>query len=319
MLRKFNLSLLVFIILACGEMKLEETNNYEVSSNHIKSGLYHTLDGIYSAMNEFKTAYPSNVRLYNLGKSTNGKVIPMIRLSFGEEDDAENFLFVSGTHGDEGAPIEGLLFTISKLLDEKVDLELLKKSFNLDFVLIHNPDGYLENERKNKNGIDLNRNFPFGNSESILETENITLIDLINTIPYKSSLFFHSANELKYENMIRRPVEFFQYGRSALNSNMNEALDKLSSVIQKAGNSLEFDVKWSESSAEVDKVGIASDWCVSGSLIDEYKKLIIQECENSHPSLTIELCNTKQPIDESKLNTEKKEAYTIIKSVITEL
>ncbi len=308
--------LLLSLFLSCGERGLKEVNSFDTTSNEYRIGIYHTLDGLYNELNLLKTMYPKNVELFELGKSSNyGKTIPLLRIRIGDNNKRENYLFVSGTHGDEGAPVEALIYTIQKVLENKSDFEK-GESFNLDFIVIHNPDGYLENERKNNSGVDLNRNFPISKTEQKYENENKVIIKHINKVPYKMSLFFHSANEEKYENMIRRPIEFLKLGKSGLTKEMNESLDKLIEIIKKSNSEIVNSKNWTVSSYEVPKPGIASDWCVSGGLTEDYKNFVKQECINSHPSLTIELCYPKQPTEKKKLDLEYEEMYTMVRAII---
>ena len=193
---------------------------------------------------------------------------------------------------------------------------MIKNKITIDFIPVHNPEGYLENQRDNKKGINLNRNFPYGNVKVQMEPETKAIVNLINTINYNASLFLHSANEDKYENLVRTPIELNKLGPKALKQENQKDLIQLQNIVIKAGNSRNPDILWHSSSEMVDLPGIASDWCESGFVKKEYTPDYIETCKKSHPSLTIELCFPKQPMDEERLISEKQELYTIITALV---
>lgn len=312
-MRIFLLNILITLLLvSCNGNNEKEVDKFDFSSKILQSGLYHTLDGVYSELNSIKSEYSSIINLLEIGKSSNGeKSIPLVRITFGNPENSMHFLFVAGTHGDEGAPVEAMLNSIRELAKLGIN-----KNVIIDFVPVHNPYGYFQNERKNKNGIDLNRNFPIGENPGAIEKENSALIDLINSNNYSFSIFFHSANEAKYENVIRVPLEYSQLGSKALTNNLSGRLEKAVLIIEKSQVDSVYNDQWKYSSDMVSKSGIASDWCVSGYLKIGFKKLVKQRCLNSHPSLTIELCYPKTPLDELKLNQEKNEMLEVITSLI---
>ncbi|NOX65030.1 MAG: hypothetical protein GXO85_04335 [Chlorobi bacterium] len=303
---------LLLLLYSCGSKEFEEVNRFETFSDNYKSGLYHTLDGIYNQLNEYKKAYPDEVKLLNIGKSEHfGKVLPFIRILLGDPEISKQYLFVAGTHGDEAAAVEAMLFTIDQLLKNNTVMNA-----TIDFVLVHNPDGFIENERNNFSGTDLNRTFPFALNDVKILPENKAIMDLVNSNKYKASLFFHTANEDKYENLIRVPIEYNQYGTTAFTSDAKADVEKLVSIVQQANQDNISDIAWHSSSDLVNKKGIASDWCSSGLLNDSIKELSVNPPEYSHPSLTIELCSPKQPLNVDKLDEEKREAYNIVFNVI---
>ncbi|VAX15384.1 hypothetical protein MNBD_IGNAVI01-1525 [hydrothermal vent metagenome] len=303
---------LLLLLYSCGSKEFEEVSRFETFSDNYKSGLYHTLDGIYNQLNEYKKAYPDKVKLVNIGKSEHfEKMLPFIRIQLGNSETSKQYLFVAGTHGDEAAAVEAMLFTIDQLLKNNIPVNA-----TIDFVLVHNPDGFIENERTNFAGTDLNRTFPFPSNDVKILTENKAIMDLVNSNKYKASLFFHTANEDKYENLIRVPIEYNQYGTTAFTANAKADIEKLVSIVQFANQDNISKVAWHSSSELVNKNGIASDWCSSGLLNDSVKELSVNPPKYSHPSLTIELCSPKQPLQVDKLDEEKKETYNIVLNVI---
>ncbi|TFG96884.1 MAG: DUF2817 domain-containing protein, partial [Calditrichales bacterium] len=196
----------LLVIYACSERQndLKEVASY-FSENQPVSGIYRNLDGIYSSLNDLKDRHPEKVRFYEIGQGVrSGRQIPLVRIDWSTGTDPVRLLFVAGTHGNEAAPVEAMMFVLEKLLSDTP----VPGNFVLDFVPVHNPDGYAENERENGAGVDLNRDFPVCKSDSQMQPETEALMGLINGLQYKASLFFHSGNEKKYENLVRVPMEF---------------------------------------------------------------------------------------------------------------
>lgn len=279
--------------------------------------LYPGLGDIYNFMNELHYSNSRITELYNIGITNKNKLtIPLIRIGFLEGAPTKRYLIVAGTHGDEAAPVAGVNYLIQNLLQPQILTNLINKKIVLDIIPVHNPEGYLENQRENDNGIDVNRNFPFGNVDVKQEVETKALVSLINTQNYTASLFFHSANEKKYENLVRLPIEYNKTGTKALQTVYEEEVLKLNNIIIEGGNKTAPEIPWHSSSDMVDVTGIASDWCVSGFLEKEYSSLVKQECKYPHPSVTIELCNPKQPIQKQRIESEQQELLNIVLNVI---
>ena len=312
---------LIFIIifvflLSCSQETIKEVEKYESASAE-ETGLYPTLNGLYAKLNTFKQNRAEQVRLFEIGRS--GKLnhpIPLVRIGYNSDLSQKRFLFIAGTHGDEAACVAALLYSLKRILNSTLPDTLNDLQISADFIPVHNPDGYAENQRENGSGLDLNRNFPFGSVRHQTVPEVEAVINLINKTEYTASLFFHSANEQKYENLVRTPVEYQRSGLSVLNANFSSRLTTLEKLVTAAGNAGNPDIPWHSSSDLVNVAGIASDWCVSGYLNDANTGFTGSPCQHSHPSLTVEICYPKQPMDENKLQTEQQETFNIIKRII---
>ncbi len=283
------------------------------------TGPYKTMPAIYTFLNQLRDKYPQMVRLYRFVDQTpGGRIIPLVRLILGSTGERPELLFVAGTHGDEAIGVEAMLTTIEKLADSAGQNMNRTKHRVIDFVPVHNPDGYAENERENHVGVDLNRNFPFGINDVPMQPETAALVNLVESNPYKASIFFHSANESKYENLIRYPVEYNRLGLEALNDMGKVRLMSLLDAAKGGNKTLKENTSWAMESGMVSAGGIASDWCMSGYLKPEYKHITDRPCPFSHPSVTVELCYPKQPLDDEKIASEKDEMYAIIYNIINE-
>ena len=311
--------LLFVLLLSCQKAPLKEVSQFEI--NHDASdGLYHTLNGVYAKLNKMKDTSPEIVQLYSLGRSADQqRHIPLVRMSFNPELVLSKYLFVAGTHGDAASGVEALVYIMNRMLtlDETTKHRLRRKGVTIYFVPVHNPDGFAANQRENGNDVDLNRNFPFGYTYTESEPETEALVSLINTRNFSASIFFHSANEERYENLVRVPVELGK-GQFAPNEEAESPLWRLAHLVKQAGNELTPLIPWHCSDEMVDASGIAADWCSSGLMGSAVAHRIQQPCLNSHPAVTVELCFPKQPMDAARLQKEKEEALKIVLKVITE-
>lgn len=288
-------------------------NTLAVSSNN----LYPVLGDVYNFLNEQHKTRPMATELYEIGKTKkNNLTIPLIRLGYLQENPSKKYLIVAGTHGDEAVPVVALNSLIQQLLQPQLLNDLTSKKVTLDIIPVHNPEGYLENQRENDNGLDINRNFPFGKVEVKQEAETKALVSLINSQNYTASLYFHSANEKKYENLVRIPIEYNKTGTKALQTEYEKAILKLSDIIIEGGNKTTPVIPWHSSSEMVNATGIVSDWCVSAFLKKEYTPFVKQECKYPHPSATIELCYPKQPTQKQRIESEEQELINIVLNVI---
>jgi hypothetical protein len=80
----------------------------------------------------------------------------MYKISYGTAgaNNAKNYLFISGVHGNEIAPIYAM-----KEFIQYLDSIRLINNITIDFIYILNPFGFEYGLRHNGNGIDLNRDF----------------------------------------------------------------------------------------------------------------------------------------------------------------
>ena len=316
--KKYNLLIPVCLIIAltaCQETALVPVEKY-FHNSPVTEGTYHSLDGIYAFLNGLNSRYPDRIHLLQTRvQSVRQRPIPVVRIETAPGKPAKKYLLVSGTHGDEAIAVEAMIYAIAYFTSDSVYPDL-DKNITIDFIPVHNPDGYAENQRENATGKDLNRDFPFAVGTEQIQPETRALIDLVNEQNYNASFFFHSANEIKYENLIRCPVEYRGSGPEILAEPLRSDLLRLGEKIIDSMNVIPGNTKWQMSTGSVNAGGIASDWCVSGQILTEYQQLVKQPCKNSHPSFTIELCYPKQPLDQKKIMQEKHEMVRIIKTLM---
>ena len=133
---------------------------------------YPTFTQYDSIMRSFSTLYPSLCRLDTIGKSVNGKLILVLKISDNvsvDEDEPEVF-YTSTMHGDETGGYVMMLRLADYLLRNYHTSNRVKNmADNLEIWInpLANPDGTYRTgnimsspTRYNANGVDLNRNFP---------------------------------------------------------------------------------------------------------------------------------------------------------------
>ena len=106
---------------------------------------------------ELKKNFPTLVGLDYIGQTQKGKKIPIVYLSDKNFKDSKKIRIwmQGGSHGNEPASTETLLFLIHELLHNPENRYLLEK-IHFAFVPMLNIDGYLKNDRYSNNGLDLN-------------------------------------------------------------------------------------------------------------------------------------------------------------------
>lgn len=107
-------------------------------------------------LDSLKLKFPQKIRISFLGNSKNGLAIPMAVIGNSQNLDRVRIWMQGGLHGDEPAGTESILLFMHELLHSDSLTYLLDKCV-FAFVPMANIDGYLKNERRNAEGLDLNR------------------------------------------------------------------------------------------------------------------------------------------------------------------
>jgi hypothetical protein len=111
----------------------------------------------------------------------------LYKITYGAENQnpLKNYLFISGVHGSEIAP----MYEMKAFIQYLDSMELIN-NVRIDFVYILNPYGFEYNTRHNGNGIDLNRDFI--NLES---AEIRYLLNATKDVPYTGMYDFHEHSQ----------------------------------------------------------------------------------------------------------------------------
>ncbi len=133
-----------------------------------------------------------------VGQSVEGRPIEARLVGTG----ATRVLFIGGIHGDEpeGQPL------IEQLAEELRSSRSLTRGRTVLLIRDLNPDGTAGGTRSNKNGVDLNRNFPASNWDSVArqsrfnpglkaasEPETRLLVDLLREFQPERILVMHAT------------------------------------------------------------------------------------------------------------------------------
>jgi murein peptide amidase A len=101
-----------------------------------------------------------------VGRSLNGRPIECQVLGDGEDV----FWFIATIHGNEAAGTPLAEKFVEWLKSHPEELE----GRRVVITPVANPDGFADNVRHNKNGVDLNRNFPAGNFDADVKVHGAT-------------------------------------------------------------------------------------------------------------------------------------------------
>ena len=157
------------------DKKLNITNvlqsNYDAQSEYI-TPYTNDVNSLYGMYDESVSAYPDYVTKTVLGHEPTGVPIhqydfkpPEPKYAAGVSGEYKKIIVVSSIHGMEKHAAVGTAKFFKALCDDwRNDSVLEMLRWNIHFIVIPslNPWGYNANERKNSNGVDLNRNFPHG-------------------------------------------------------------------------------------------------------------------------------------------------------------
>ncbi|MBN2829503.1 MAG: carboxypeptidase regulatory-like domain-containing protein [Candidatus Cloacimonetes bacterium] len=126
---------------------------------------YYSYSEYVTFMQNTAADFPNICQLVDFGNSTNGNDLLFMKISDNAAtDEAEpEVRYMSTIHGDEVVGYDFLIRLIDYLTSEYGTNTRVTNIVNNTEIWINplfNPDGYLNHERYNANGVDLNRNFP---------------------------------------------------------------------------------------------------------------------------------------------------------------
>ncbi|MDP8232279.1 MAG: M14 family zinc carboxypeptidase, partial [Candidatus Zophobacter franzmannii] len=164
---------------------------------------YYSLAEYETFMQNTANSYPNICELVDIGDTVDGNDILFMKISdnvMTDENEPE-VRYISSIHGDEVVGFDCLIRLIDLLTsDYGTDTRItdIVNSTELWINPMFNPDGYLNHERYNSNGVDLNRNFPTpagvqhpdGNT---WQPETQTIMNWSEGHYFTSSLMFHGG------------------------------------------------------------------------------------------------------------------------------
>ena len=185
----------------------EDVRDLRPESSHKDiGGQYHTPQSMRDAVELMIASYPDLVRRSVVGYSVDGRPIDAIIISDSVQENETNepcLRMVGAYHGDEWASVEVVIATAWALLsryEEEPSIRKLMDGNEIWLIPMLNPDGVIDFDRKNKNGVDLNRNFswafertPQSGSHPFSEPETLALYDLSMNRSFHHNLSVHSG------------------------------------------------------------------------------------------------------------------------------
>lgn len=132
-----------------------------------------TITDYHDAWQDLVSAYPDYVTVTNLGTDAS-ETYPIYQYHFSPEfpqitgkaqpKRLPKILIASNMHGEEKTAPFALYYMFNDIINRwQTDPVYEYLRFNVEFIIIPsvNPWGFMHNTRKNANGVDLNRNFPY--------------------------------------------------------------------------------------------------------------------------------------------------------------
>nr|CAG4707664.1 unnamed protein product [Naegleria fowleri] len=162
-------------------------------------------------MREIHLAFPNMTQMYSVGHSvqqrelwvmkiSSNKVIGAPPYSFNLKYRKPKFKYIANMHGNETVGREVILYFIEYLLNLYKNGDPLVTRI-LDYMDVYimpsmNPDGYELKQRRNANGVDLNRNFIdyyFGMPEDPFQPETLSIMQWISQEQFILSANLHGG------------------------------------------------------------------------------------------------------------------------------
>ncbi|KAG8577933.1 hypothetical protein GDO81_010329 [Engystomops pustulosus] len=171
---------------------------------------YHNSSQLEAILKDFNSRYPAITYLYSIGKSVEGRdlwVFVVGKYPTKHTVGIPEFKYVANMHGNEAVGREILLHLIEYLLtnyQSNATVTQLVTNTRIHLLPSMNPDGFAAsspndcdsvNGRFNKNGYDLNRNFPdaFEENKDPVQPETQAVMGWIKSETFVLSANFHGG------------------------------------------------------------------------------------------------------------------------------
>ncbi len=170
------------------------------------NGYYHTWAQVQSEIASYVSAHPNIARFDTIGFSVQNRPILRVKISDNPgTDELEGRIQFNGCHhGNEKIATEINLYFMRFLCDNYGVLPWvtsLVDSREIFFIPVVNPDGFVLNQRRNANNIDINRDYGYqwfnesGAANPFSEPETRAMRDDFASMGYSVSLDYHSIAE----------------------------------------------------------------------------------------------------------------------------
>ena len=165
---------------------------------------FHTFNQIVSIFDSLAQTYPNICLLDTIGFSSQGR--PILAMKISDNPDMEEFepevRLVGVHHGNEQISGEVLVAYAPYLLENYGTDPFVTDMVNnreIWIIPVFNPDGYVNDTRRNGNGVDLNRDYGYmwdgsgGSSEPYSQPETQAMYEFSQLHNFVLSLTFHSG------------------------------------------------------------------------------------------------------------------------------
>ena len=177
--------------------------NYDTVTVKVPPG-YHSFYQIVNIFDSLARSYPNICYLDTIGFSTQNR--PIIAMKISDNPDVEEFepevRLVGVHHGNEQISGEVLVSYAPYLLENYGTDPFVTDMVNnreIWIIPVFNPDGYVNDTRRNGNGVDLNRDYGYmwdgsgGSSEPYSQPETQAMYEFSQLHNFVLSLTFHSG------------------------------------------------------------------------------------------------------------------------------
>jgi zinc carboxypeptidase/carboxypeptidase family protein/flagellar hook capping protein FlgD len=163
---------------------LEMSQDKSLNKSITPLNYYPTYDQVGTLLADVAAAHSTLARTFSWGSSHQGRLLQGLVLSGNVNvDEAEpEVRLVASIHGDEPVGMV-MLINLARYLTENYgvvgyeDVTYLMDNYEMHFMPLYNPDGYVLGRRQNANYVDLNRNFmePAG-TQPYMDTETLAFV-----------------------------------------------------------------------------------------------------------------------------------------------
>ena len=180
-------------------LSLDISNETKQKSRSDLKG-YHDFESVQTHLQSIQKAHPELASIEQYGSSMENRPLIALKLTSGSPQNSKPaILLTASTHGDELITVEvlfGLLDSLVSNYGSDTRLSKLIEQYEIYFVPVVNPDGYVRRERY-ANGIDPNRDYPWPEDADHRSNPCISAImKFYESHHIKASIDFHASGEL---------------------------------------------------------------------------------------------------------------------------
>jgi len=180
---------------------------------------YHNFQSVQDDLRKILDKHPKIASIEQYGASLEKRPLLALKLTSTESSlHKPSILMTASTHGDELITVEVLFGLIEQLLSGYLQdgrMTKLLDSYELYFIPVVNPDGYVREERY-ANGVDPNRDYPWPQDPNHKSNPCVeALMKFYETHKIKASIDFHA-----YGQMIMYPWAYTYSGLPSFEENV---------------------------------------------------------------------------------------------------